>query len=175
MQSCEYVRKNLGDLIEIMPKLDRDVELVIVGRATTYTQRIKHRIKSLDLQERVHMLYGVADDDMPAVYAGASLYLMPSLYEGFPPTIIEALTLGVPVIAAKGSSMEEAGGPNSIYVDSNDRDAWERAIKEVLGNEELRNYMISEGRNYVSRFRPEVVAYNIMNCYKRIGVDISEY
>lgn len=168
-------RKNLGDLIEIMPKLDRDVELVIVGRATTYTQRIKHRIKSLDLQERVHMLYGVADDDMPAVYAGASLYLMPSLYEGFPPTIIEALTLGVPVIAAKGSSMEEAGGPNSIYVDSNDRDAWERAIKEVLGNEELRNYMISEGRNYVSRFRPEVVAYNIMNCYKRIGVDISEY
>jgi glycosyltransferase involved in cell wall biosynthesis len=121
------------------------------------------------------MLYGVADDDMPAVYAGASLYLMPSLYEGFPPTIIEALTLGVPVIAAKGSSMEEAGGPNSIYVDSNDRDAWERAIKEVLGNEELRNYMISEGRNYVSRFRPEVVAYNIMNCYKRIGVDISEY
>lgn len=168
-------RKNLGNLIEIMANIDHDTELVIVGRATTYTERIKRRIKSLELQDRVHMLLGVADDDMPVIYSRASLYLMPSLYEGFTPTIIEALTMGVPVIAAKGSSMEEAGGPNSIYVDASDRDAWIRAINKVLTNPELREHMISEGRGYVSRFRPEVVAYNIMNSYKRIGIDISEY
>ena len=44
-----------------------------------------------------------------------------------------------------------------------------------MTNEELREKMIVEGKSYVSRFRPEVIAYNIMNCYKRVGVDISEY
>ena len=120
------------------------------------------------------MLYGVADEDMPAVYALASLYLMPSLYEGFPPTIVEALTVGVPVIATRGSSMEEAGGPSSIYIKSSDREALAGAITQIMHDEELRQGMIREGKSYASRFRAEVVAYNIMNCYKRIGVDISE-
>jgi glycosyltransferase involved in cell wall biosynthesis len=168
-------RKNISLLIETMPKISEDIELVIVGRATTYTKHIKHRIKSLGLQERIHMLHGVADEDMPAVYASAQLYIMPSLYEGFPPTIIEALTVGIPVIATKGSSMEEAGGPTSIYINSSDHNALADAITEVMTDDELRTEMIREGRSYVSRFRAEVIAYNIMNSYKRIGVDISEY
>jgi glycosyltransferase involved in cell wall biosynthesis len=167
-------RKNLGAVIEAMPSIDEDIELVMVGRATTYTQHIRRRVKSLGLKDRVHMLHGVADADMPALYKLASVYLMPSLYEGFPPTIIEALTIGVPVIATKCSSMEEAGGPWTMYVDGS-RDSWAGAITEVLTNEELREKMIVEGKSYVSRFRPEVIAYNIMNCYKRVGVDISEY
>ncbi len=167
-------RKNLGLLIETMPEIDHDIELVIVGRATTHTKHIKQRIKSLGLKDRVHMLYGVADEDMPAVYALASLYLMPSLYEGFPPTIVEALTVGVPVIATRGSSMEEAGGASSMYIGSSDREALAGAITQIMHDEELRQGMIREGKSYASRFRAEVVAYNIMNCYKRIGVDISE-
>ena len=167
-------RKNLGAVIEAMPSIDEDIELVMVGRATTYTQHIRRRVKSLGLKDRVHMLHGVADADMPALYKLASVYLMPSLYEGFPPTIIEALTIGVPVIATKCSSMEEAGGPWTMYVDGS-RDSWAGAITEVLTNEELREKMIVEGKSYVSRFRPEVIAYNIMNCYKRVGVDLSVY
>jgi glycosyltransferase involved in cell wall biosynthesis len=167
-------RKNLKTLIEAMPNVDTDTELVIVGRATTYTEHLKTRIKSLGLEDRVRMLHGVADEDMPAIYHLATLYLMPSLYEGFPPTIIEALSVGIPVIATKGSSMEEAGGPDSIYVEGTSHEAWSSAINSVLRDQELRERMISEGKSYVSRFRPEVVAYNIMNCYKRIGIDINE-
>lgn len=167
-------RKNIAHLIEAMASVEPDTELVIVGRATTYTQHIKRRIKSLGIAERVHMLHGVSDKDMPAIYSLASLYVMPSLYEGFPPTIVEALTMGVPVIATRGSSMQEAGGPNSVYVDSSDHAELARAINEVMTNEELRTEMIREGRSYASRFRPEVVAYNILNCYNRIGIDISE-
>lgn len=167
-------RKNLLHLVEAMAKTDSHAELVIVGRATPHTQHIRHRIKSLGLQERIHMLYGVADDDMPALYSLASLYVMPSLYEGFPPTIVEALTVGVPVIASQCGSMREAGGDHSIYVDTSNHDALAHAIDEVMSNEELRARMISEGRAYVSRFRREVVAYNVLNCYRRIGIDINE-
>ena len=118
------------------------------------------------------IIHGVADEDMPAIYRGAIAYLMLSLYEGFSTTIVEALTVGVPVIASRGSSLEEVGGPDSIYVGSDDRKGLLAAIKRVLEDEELRTRMIERGREYAQRFRPEVAAYNLLNCYRRIGIDI---
>jgi glycosyltransferase involved in cell wall biosynthesis len=97
---------------------------------------------------------------------------MLSLYEGFSTTIVEALTVGVPVIAARGSSLEEVGGPDSIYVGADDREGLLRAIKRVVESEELRATMVERGWEYAQRFRPEVIAYNLLNCYRRIGVDI---
>ena len=97
---------------------------------------------------------------------------MLSLYEGFSTTIVEALTVGVPVIASRGSSLEEVGGPDSIYVKSGDRKALVEAIKRVVGSEELRAQMVERGREYAQRFRSEVIAYNLLNCYRRIGIDI---
>ena len=152
--------------------MEKDVEIVIVGRGTEQTANLVRRIKALGIEERVRLLYGVADEDMPAIYRGATAYLMLSLYEGFSTTIVEALTVGVPVIAARGSSLEEVGGPSSIYVDSDDREALSVAIRRVVESEELRNKMVAEGREYANRFRPEVIAYNLLNCYRRIGIDI---
>jgi len=165
-------RKNIGHLIETLSKVESDFSLLFVGRATTYTEHILHRIKSLGLGDRVTMLHGVADEDMPVLYHLALAHVVPSLYEGFSTTIVEAITVGTPVIAAKGSSLEEAGGPSSIYVDSEDREALARAMLRVATDSDLREHMIEEGRAYASRFRPEVIAYNLLNCYRRIGIEI---
>lgn len=165
-------RKNLNHIIETLPQMDSDVDIVIVGRGTEHTANLVRRMKALGVESRVRLLYGVADEDMPAIYHGATAYLMLSLYEGFSTTIVEALTVGVPVIASRGSSLEEVGGPDSIYVDSDDRTGLLEAIKRVLANEELRATMIERGREYAQRFRPEVAAYNLLNCYRRIGIDI---
>lgn len=167
-------RKNLGHLVETLRRVDEDIAIVVVGRATTYTEHISRRIKSLGLGDRVTMLHGVADEDMPAIYHQAIAYLMPSLYEGFATSIVEAITVGTPVIAAKGSSLEEAGGPSSIYVDATDRDALAEAISRVANDEELQQRMIRDGKAYASRFRPEVIAYNLLNCYRRIGIELDE-
>ena len=165
-------RKNLNHIIETLPQMDRDVDIVIVGRGTEQTANLVRRMKALGVESRVRLLYGVADEDMPAIYRGATAYLMLSLYEGFSTTIVEALTVGVPVIAARGSSLEEVGGPDSIYVGSDDRKGLLEAINRVLGSEELRAQMAERGQEYAQRFRPEVIAYNLLNCYRRIGIDI---
>lgn len=167
-------RKNLGHLIETLPKIDPEISLVVVGRATSNTHHISHRIKSLGLNDRVKMLHGVADEDMPAIYKSAIAYLMPSLYEGFSSTIVEAITVGVPVIASKGSSLEESGGPETIYLNPKDREEWAEAITRLANDEALRQRMIVEGKKFSSRFRRELIAYNLQNCYRRIGVDIAE-
>ena len=165
-------RKNLSHIIEALPQMDSDVDVVIVGRGTEHTANLVRRMKALGIEKRVHLLYGVADVDMPAIYNGAIAYLMLSLYEGFSTTIVEALTVGVPVIASRGSSLEEVGGPDSIYVNSGDSNALLAAIKRVVESEELRQHMIERGKEYAQRFRSEVIAYNLLNCYHRIGVDI---
>lgn len=167
-------RKNLRLIIEAMSQLPADVELVVVGRATSNTSALLHRIKSLGLESRVKMLYGVATQDLPAIYRQAELFVYPSLYDGFATPIIEALTVGVPVVATTGSSLEEAGGANSIYVPVDDYRAMAEALCRVLGDESLREQMSRSGREYASRFRSEVVAYNLLNCYRRIGIDLTE-
>ena len=112
-------RKNIGLIIEAMAELPETVELVVAGRQTSYAKRLKKRIKSLGLEKRVH-IRNVAHNDRPALYKGANIFVYPSHFEGFATEILEALSVGVPVIAARGSSLEEAGGTKSIYVSPRD-------------------------------------------------------
>jgi glycosyltransferase involved in cell wall biosynthesis len=167
-------RKNFGLIVEAMAELPEDVHLVVVGRETSYTRRIKSRIKSLRMEERVHIVRNVELEERPAIYKGADMFIYPSKFEGFATEILEALTVGVPVIAARGSSLEEAGGEHSIYVSSKDCGELVDAIELLSKDEELRSRMIAEGQRHVKYFRSEVAAYNIMKRYRRIGIDLSE-
>ena len=167
-------RKNFGLIVEAMAELPEDVHLVVVGRETGYTRRIKSRIKSLRMEERVHIVRNVELEERPAIYKGADMFIYPSKFEGFATEILEALTVGVPVIAARGSSLEEAGGEHSIYVSSKDCGELVDAIEQLSKDEELRSRMIAEGQRHVKYFRSEVAAYNIMKSYRRIGIDLSE-
>jgi glycosyltransferase involved in cell wall biosynthesis len=116
----------------------------------------------------------VAAEDMPALYANAIAYLSTSRYDGFNYHIVEALNIGTAVIATTGTSHEEAAGPDSIYVSGEDSDALIEAIERVALDRELRENMAIKGKEYAQRFRPEVIAYNILKCYDRIGVEIRE-
>lgn len=171
-RGTQYAHKNLSLIIEALRYIDSDVHLVCVGRATSHTEHVLHRIKSLGLERRVHMIYGAEESDVPAIYHLATLFVLPSRYEGFATEIVEAITSGVPVIAARGSSLEEAGGPHSIYLSATERDEWVRAINSLLEDEEMRTEMARLGREHATRFRAELTAYNLQNCYRRIGVDI---
>ena len=167
-------RKNLGILVEALALIDNDIHLVLVGRKTSHTATLTARAKSLGIADRVHLIHTFTEEDIPAIYSLASLYLQPSLYEGFATTIVEAITVGLPVIAARGSSLEEAGGPDSIYVEPSDGVVLASEIERVLGDEQLARWMVMRGKEYITRFRPEVIAYNILNSYRRIGVEIAE-
>lgn len=61
------------------------------------------------MQDRVHFLHGIPSDDLPAIYQSAETFVYPSVYEGFGIPILEALHSGIPVVAATGSCLEEAG------------------------------------------------------------------
>ena len=161
-------RKNLLTLIQALPAIPASCKLIVVGKETAYKELVLQEIDKRSLNDRVLFLKDVPFTDLPAIYQMASLFVYPSFYEGFGIPIIEALYSEVPVVAATGSCLEEAGGPGSIYVDPNDVTALSDAINEVLKNPELQEQMKQNGYQYVQRFNPDRIATELMGVYEKL-------
>lgn len=145
-------RKNVLLVVKALVHLPQEIHLVIVGRRTPYTDKVDLFIRTHRLENRIKILNGVAFADLPVVYQLAETFVYPSRFEGFGIPIIEAIHSGLPVVAATGSCLEEAGGPDSLYVDPDDIKAMADALRRILGESNLRERMIAKGKEYVRRF-----------------------
>lgn len=169
---AQLERRNMLKVINILPLIDHELHYVIVGKATAYTARLERAAAQLGVVDRIHFIHEAKEEDMPAIYRHASLLINISKYEGFASSIAEALTTGTPCIASRRLCMEEIAEDAAIYINTNSRDELVGAIRRLTEDEELRQRLITEGLRHATRFRPEVVAYNLMNCYRKVGVDI---
>lgn len=158
-------RKNVLLAVKALLHLPEEMHLVILGRRTPYTDQINTFIHAHHLEDRVKILNGIPFADLPAIYQQAEVFVYPSRFEGFGIPIIEAVYSGVPVVAATGSCLEEAGGPSSIYVHPDDVEGMADALKQASGNQAVRARMIEEGKKYVRRFSEEEQAQQLMGIY----------
>ena len=161
-------RKNVLLAVKALHRLPDDVALVIVGRHTPYADEVGLYVKENGLCGRVLMLNGVPDEDLPALYRMADAFVYPSRYEGFGIPIIEAIRLGLPVVACTGSCLEEAGGPDSLYVGPDDDEAMAHAISQVLYGVEGRERRIELSQAYVERFENTGAAQRFADLYREI-------
>ena len=157
-------RKNLLSVVKALELLPDDIHLVAVGRRTKYTALIDKYVVENGLEQRVHLLHGVPYADLPAIYQCADVFAYMSLYEGFGIPLLEALNSRVPVVAAMGSCLEEAGGPGSLYVAPFDVEAIAAAVKKCL-QPEVKAEMVADGLRWASRFSMEQFAHELMDCY----------
>jgi len=163
-------RKNLLSLIKALKNIDASYKLVVIGKKTSYYKLVEKEIQNLGLQSRVLFLKDIPFTDLPVIYQMASLFAYPSIYEGFGIPIIEALYSNVPVVAATGSCLEEAGGPNSLYVHPDDHTALSKTINGILTNPALQKEMKEKGLVYVKKFDNEHISRQMMQLYlKTVG------
>lgn len=161
-------RKNQLLILKALKASAIETPLVIAGRKTDYLAELQQFIENKKLQNQVFILPNVDFGDLPALYQSASVFIYPSQFEGFGIPIVEALQSGVPVIAAKGSCLEESGGPSSRYVSSNDETELAEQILIVLRDNELRNNMIKNGKAYAQQFSDKAIAKNLLNIYTEV-------
>lgn len=161
-------RKNLLLMAKAMLYLPKDTQLVVVGKPTKYFARVDEYLYLHNLDERVLFVTDAVFADLPAIYQGAQLFVYPSRYEGFGIPVLEALVSSVPVIAAKGSCLEEAGGPDSLYCDPDDETELTEQIRLLLDNDELRQNMIDKGLVYSRRFEEKKLASQMMDLYNNV-------
>ncbi len=161
-------RKNTMLALKAIHHLPDDISLVLVGRHTAYTDKLIQYARANGLEHRLHILHGVPDTDLPALYAGAECFVYPSVYEGFGIPIIEAISCGLPVVACTGSCLEEAGGPDSLYVAPNDAIGMANAIRRSFKGADDREERIQRSMDYIRRFSGTDVAGQVVDVYKRV-------
>lgn len=159
-------RKNLLLLIKSIQNTDRHV--VVIGKKTAYYEDVKKYIESNNLVSQVHFLKDLTLIEMAIVYQKATLFVYPSVFEGFGIPIIEALYSRTPVITSIGSCFAEAGGLNSIYINPKSETELKIAISTVWDNQEILENMKQKGFEYVQKFNDDVLANNWIKVYQTL-------
>lgn len=164
-------RKNLMLVAKAMAELNRRaaIHVVAVGRRTAYVDQIQDFLKAQGINHLFHFYHQVPYADLPAFYKWASTFAYPSRIEGFGIPLLEAISSGVPAIGCTGSCLEEAGGPNSIYVNPDDAKGMADAILRTCTDETLRQHMISEGKKYALNFSDEKLSNDLMKVYENLS------
>lgn len=164
-------RKNLPLLIRAYQRLvaaGSDYELVVVGRHGWMYGEVYNQIEASNLQERIHLAGYVDQADLPVVYNLASLFVYPTLYEGFGLPALEALACGVPVITTDTSSLPEIVAEAGVLIPLDDEQALFEAMKSVLKDRKLRQDMIQKGLIQAKKFTWKRTAQKTLQVYRRV-------
>jgi len=164
-------RKNIPSLVKAFYKLKKKnlrYKLVITGKKGWKYKEIFETIDKLNLQNDVVFTGYVADEDLPALYNAADMFVYPSIYEGFGLPPLEAMACGTPVITSNTSSLPEVVGDAGIMVDPYDVDGLADAMHEVLTDEGLRANMIKKGLERAEMFSWEKCARETLEVYEEV-------
>jgi glycosyltransferase involved in cell wall biosynthesis len=164
-------RKNLSRLAEVVARLrhsDRGLYWVVVGAKGWLYDEFFARLEALNLGDAVLLPGYVPDDDLPAVFRAATLYVMASMYEGAGLPVLEAMACGVPVVSSRESSMPELGADVPRYFNPYDVDNMTDVIGTVLADENLRAEMAAAGPERATHFSWERAARETLNVYRSV-------
>ena len=162
-------RKNLDVLVEAVNLLRRyrtePFELVIAGRRGWKTDAFDEACKKTP----VRLLGVVPEEELPALYANAAVFVQPSSYEGFGLTAAEALAAGVPVIAADAGSLPEVVGDAGLLVEPRSAPALATAIEKMLDDAELARGLRAAGLRRAQEYSWERSAREHVDVYRNLA------
>jgi glycosyltransferase involved in cell wall biosynthesis len=167
-------RKNLSALLEAYHVLRNEYpeyRLVLVGKKGWLYADFFRRIDELGLGDKIVFPGFVPDEDLPAMYSAADLFVFPSLYEGFGLPVLEALACGAAVVASNASSVPEVAGDAALLVDPNDGEALVREMRAVLNNAKLRQDLQARGPKQAAKFSWRKAAEETLDVYSAVLSD----
>jgi alpha-1,3-rhamnosyl/mannosyltransferase len=169
LNAMTWPHKNHALLVQAFATVaakEHDVTLVLTGGAAQQEEAIASAIDHLGLRGRVRRTGRIPRSDLLAVLRGATALTFPSRYEGFGLPVLEAMSLGTPVIAADTTSIPEVAGDAAVLLDPDDVDAWSAAMLELLGDEAARARLVEAGRRRVAEFSWATTAAQTIQVYR---------
>ncbi|MDH4402653.1 MAG: glycosyltransferase family 1 protein [Flavobacterium sp.] len=159
-------RKNVLSVIKAIKEID--TQLVVIGKKTDYFKEVNNYIVENNIQNKVIFLENVELKELASIYRMASVFIYPSVFEGFGIPIIEALYSKTPVITSKGGCFSEAGGENSVYINALNYKEIKGELEELLANSEKRELMKQKGFEFVQKFNDDIIAKNWVETYNEV-------
>lgn len=161
-------RKNIDVLIAALQAGTVDIPLVLVGWQGWGDKGWMEKISKAGLAGRVHIIGHVPDEDLVAIYNGATALVYPSLYEGFGLPILEAMACGCPVICSNAASMPEVAGNAALLIDPADSEELAANIEIVAHDNNKRAEMIGQGHKQAAKFSWERTAAETLDVFKKV-------
>lgn len=158
-------RKNIGRLVEAFEKMKGAPQLVIAGGHGWNNKEIYTRIDESPERENIILTGAVPDELLPALYANAQVFVLPSLQEGFGIPLIEAAACGTPLVTSNISSMKEIASDAAVLIDPMNALSIAEGITKALSEKEA---LQKKSIALAQRFSWEKTAQETMNILKEV-------
>lgn len=162
-------RKNLLAVVKAyqhIPVSER-IPCVIVGQGKRYADEVKAAIKSHGFDQWFIFMEDVPTDYLPGLYARATCFIYPSLYEGFGIPVLESMAVGCPVLTSSVSSLPEVGGDAALYFDPEDPAHIALHIRNMISSQQLREELIARGKARCQQFDKVKLTGQLMDIYMK--------
>ncbi len=167
-------RKNLSRVLEAFARFKSDsrgefgYQLVVAGKRGWLTEEYFQQAEDLEIKDDVVFTGYVGGEELKPLYAGAEFFVMPSLYEGFGQTIVEAMACGAPCLVSRVASIPEVAGEAAYYVDPNDTEGIAKGMAALAVDKNLREKLSRAGREQAKKFSWEKCARETLKVYKNV-------
>jgi glycosyltransferase involved in cell wall biosynthesis len=163
-------RKNVLGLLRAMSHVLTEIphHLVLVGGAGWDSEELREVLADQRLKARVHFAGFVSDDELRALYQAASVYVHPSLYEGFGLPVLEAMASGTPVIVSNRSSLPEVAGDAGHLTNAADPQELAADIVKVCNATELQTSLSLAGQKRAREFQWSKTAQSMQKIYSDV-------
>jgi glycosyltransferase involved in cell wall biosynthesis len=160
--------KNLPFLVRAFDRADVPARLLLAGRARGGLAETTEAIAAARSRDRIEILSDVSDDELDGLYRSALAVVLPSSYEGFGFTSLEAMSRGCPVLASDIAALREVSGSGALLLPLGDEDAWANAIRRVASDEGFRAELRARGQATVGRYSWEQTARGVLELFRRV-------
>ena len=167
-------RKNLSRVLDAFARFKKnyqnssDYQLVVAGKKGWLTEEYFQQTKDLGIEDEVIFTGYVGGDELKPLYTNAEFFVMPSLYEGFGQTVVEAMACGAPCLVSKVSSIPEIADEAAYFVDPHNMEGIAKGMTELASNQELREKLANAGRQQAKKFSWEKCARETLDVYRNI-------
>ena len=159
-------RKNALTILKAIK--NTNIPLVLIGKKTAYFDEIESFVKANNMIEQLIVLENLSQKELAIIYQLATIFIYPSIFEGFGIPIIEALYSGLPVITNQSGVFLEAAGPDSLYVDPSNIEDMQNKILSLWQDSSKQQQMRESGYKFVQKFNDEKLAQTWINTYSQL-------
>jgi glycosyltransferase involved in cell wall biosynthesis len=166
-------KKNVAFLVRAFARAGVPDRLVLVGRPRESYPELDAELARAG-RERVQVIDGATEAEVDGLYQTATALLLPSRYEGFGFTPLEAMARGCPVLASDIPAVREVSGDGALVLPLDDEPAWVDAIRRVASDERLREDLRGRGKTTVSRYTWEETARRLCRLFLGVRAEVGQ-
>lgn len=169
--------KNIIRLVEAFAKFKKnskqsgkfEYQLVLAGKRGWLSREFHQLVKDLGLTKDIVFTGYIIGDELVPLFKNAQFFIMPSLYEGFGMTVLEAFAAQTPAIISKVSSLPEIAGEAAYFINPMDTEEIAKAMEEFINDENLRGIYTRKGLEQAKKFDWNETAKRTLDLYKKVA------